>query len=434
MGENFDCDCVMYATNSRDLEGEQAYDRVYEACQKFKAEGCHVYSKRIDSTLRGNLGRETDAMLDCLGNDTVAVVVPCSPDSGRVLAGGCLWVHGKPLHKTEAALDPKTPVLGSEPERLFQEQSHYKAASIFMKDLAGGTEYLADLMKRKAAMGCRILIADAASWEDLNTLSEAVMASGLNVIAVDPGAFTAVLAEKRRNRHEGDNLKKILLLVGSVYSSARQQMEELWTHEHTKGVMVHTQELLASEERSAWEIERVTEAILAEQGRLFTVTGDGILPENRIDLPSCARQRGCSVEALSARINQAFAQIAWNIFQGDSSFSGLYTSGGDITAAVCRKFGAAGIELLDEVLPLAACGRLIAGPLEGIAIVTKGGSQGGIDAIRQCALYLKEIIEQGEEEEYEKTDHCDSHGRPGRGRTGNCGKITGRKNSKRGGK
>ena len=31
-----------------------------------------MYSKRIDSTLRGNLGSETDAMLDCLVSDAKA--------------------------------------------------------------------------------------------------------------------------------------------------------------------------------------------------------------------------------------------------------------------------------------------------------------------------------------------------------------------------
>ena len=61
-------------------------------------------------TLRGNLGSETDAMLDCLGSDFIAVSAPCFPSSGRTLVGGYLLVDGLPLHKTNIAIDPKTPV------------------------------------------------------------------------------------------------------------------------------------------------------------------------------------------------------------------------------------------------------------------------------------------------------------------------------------
>ena len=62
-----DCDCVLYPTDSRGVEPTIAYNRVHNVCNLLKGKDVKVYSKRIDSTLRGNLGSETDAMLDCLG-------------------------------------------------------------------------------------------------------------------------------------------------------------------------------------------------------------------------------------------------------------------------------------------------------------------------------------------------------------------------------
>lgn len=61
-----DCDCVIYPTDSRGVAPEVAYQRVYDICSLLKDDAVKVYSNRIDSTLRGNLGSETDAMLDCL--------------------------------------------------------------------------------------------------------------------------------------------------------------------------------------------------------------------------------------------------------------------------------------------------------------------------------------------------------------------------------
>ena len=42
----------------------------------------------------------------------------------------------------------------------------------------------------------------------------------------------------------------------------------------------------------------------------------------------------------------------------DSLIGGLFTSGGDVTVAVCNALGSAGIEVKDEVLPLAVYGRI----------------------------------------------------------------------------
>lgn len=128
-----DCDCVLYPTDSRGVDAQIAYNRVHNVCNLLKNDEVKVYAKRIDSTLRGNLGSETDAMLDCLGEDYVAIVAPCFPSSGRIVIGGYMLVDGIPLHKTNIAIDPKTPVKVSEVEVLFREQSKYQVSSIYMK-------------------------------------------------------------------------------------------------------------------------------------------------------------------------------------------------------------------------------------------------------------------------------------------------------------
>ena len=56
------CDCVLYPTDSRGVAPEIAYNRVYNVCELLKNDDVKVYCNRIDSTLRGNVGAETDAM------------------------------------------------------------------------------------------------------------------------------------------------------------------------------------------------------------------------------------------------------------------------------------------------------------------------------------------------------------------------------------
>jgi len=70
-----ECDCVIYPTGSRAFSANDAYNSVLYAVQKIYVPGIKLYSKRIDTTLRGNLGAETDAMLDSLGGGRVAIII-----------------------------------------------------------------------------------------------------------------------------------------------------------------------------------------------------------------------------------------------------------------------------------------------------------------------------------------------------------------------
>jgi len=389
-----DCDCLLYPTDSRGVDSEIAYNRVYNICKLLENDKVKVYSKRIDSTLRGNLGSETDAMLDCLGEEYIAVVAPCFPSSGRILLGGYMLVNGQLLHKTDTAIDPKTPVKISEAAKLFAEQSKYHVSSIYAKDMMNGKHSLAECLLAQVKAGNRIIVCDCVTQEDLDLLADSVITSKLKVVAVDPGVFTSTLARKLIKPSVKEEKSRILVVVGSVHPATKVQMEELWLSQRTHNVFVETKKLLGNSELRECEIARVVNEIISESNKnvVSSVTGDGIYPENRINFDEYTQKLDCSVDEVTKIINDSFAEITHRIFMKESSYKGLYTCGGDITVAVCERCGTAGLNLLDEVLPLAAYGQFLKGDFEGVHIITKGGSQGKQDAINQCITYLKEKL------------------------------------------
>ena len=389
-----DSDCVIYPTDSRAINQSIAYNRVYNVAKLLKKDDVKVYSKRIDSTLRGNLGSETDGFLDALGDDYVAIVAPCFPEAERIVSGGYMLVNTIPLHKTAAATDPKNPVRTSSVSEVFEKQTKYPVASLFIGDIMKGKEHLAKKILELKQEGVRIIIFDCISKEDLDVIAGGVIESGVKFIAVDPGTFTAAISRKLITPNQTKSKNKVLATIGSVNEVAKLQVDELFLAQDVHNVFVNTRELVESVDRRTKEIERVINDILNNCSvyEVCTVIGDGIMPENRLDLDSYAQRFNITTDDVSNYINNSLAEITYQILNQNTDFKGLYTSGGDITVAVSKRFQTCGIRLLDEVVPLASYGEFIGGEFHGLNVVTKGGMAGDKFALNNCIHYLKEKL------------------------------------------
>lgn len=67
-------------------------------------------------------------------------------------------------------------------------------------------------------------------------------------------------------------------------------------------------------------------------------------------------------EAISVRINKGLARITELALElSNTSIGALYTSGGDVTMEVMKKLGVEGIDIKDEIIPLAFYSRFIGG-------------------------------------------------------------------------
>ena len=118
------------------------------------------------------------------------------------------------------------------------------------------------------------------------------------------------------------------------------------------------------------------------------IVGCGIDPDQRVDFASAAACCGLTEDTLSERVNASIGEMVDQILATDCQFNALYTSGGDITVAVCRQLGAVGMKLVGEVLPLAAFGTLMQGRYDGMKMITKGGLAGNDDSLAVCVDYL----------------------------------------------
>ena len=387
---NYDVDVISYSTASRGLDKEEAYNKVSEAIKILKSKDVLVYNKRIDSTLRGNIGTEINAMLDNLEDDRIAVVVPAYPDSGRIVVNKTMLVNGVLLENSDAGKDPKTPIKTSCVESLIQKDIKYSSTYFTLSDIEQPIEEIVKKIQ-EAIKKSRVLIFDAVNNEDIIKISKAIIHSDINIITVDPGPFTLYYSKELQKKNHLE--KKILMVIGSVTATTKKQIEYILQEEDIFLVKMKVEDFF-EKETCLKEIERVISFI--KKGivsyDLFLVTTSPIGDEKKADLQKLAENLNTTVEEISKIIANTLTETVVKILKETEKFEGVYSSGGDITIALLEKLKAIGVEIREEVIPLAAYGRIIGGDFPNLKLVSKGGMVGDEKTIKLCLHKIKNDI------------------------------------------
>ena len=387
---NYDVDVISYSTASRGLDKEEAYKKVSEAIKILKNKDVLVYNKRIDSTLRGNIGTEINAMLDNLEDDRIAIVIPSYPDSGRIVVNKTMLVNGVLLENSDAGKDPKTPIKTSCVESLIQKGIKYSSTYFTLSDIE---QPIKEIVKKiqEAIKKSRVLIFDAVNNEDIIKISKAVIHSNINIVTVDPGPFTLYYSKELQKKNHLE--KKILMVIGSVTATTKKQIEYILQEEDIFLVKMKVEDFF-EKETCLKEIERVISFIkkgIASYD-LFLVTTSPIGDEKKADLQKLAENLNTTVEEISKIIANTLTETVVKILKETEKFEGVYSSGGDITIALLEKLKAIGVEIREEVIPLAAYGRIIGGDFPNLKLVSKGGMVGDEKTIKLCLHKIKNDI------------------------------------------
>ena len=388
--KNYDVDVISYSTASRGLDKEEAYNKVSEAIKILKNKDVLVYNKRIDSTLRGNIGTEINAMLDNLEDDRIAVVVPAYPDSGRIVVNKTMLVNGVLLENSDAGKDPKTPIKTSCVESLVQKDIKYSSTYFTLSDIEQPIEEIVKKIQ-EAIKKSRVLIFDAVNNEDIIKISKAIIHSDINIVTVDPGPFTLYYSKELQKKNHLE--KKILMVIGSVTATTKKQIEYILQEEDIFLVKMKVEDFF-EKETCLKEIERVISFIKKGIANydLFLVTTSPIGDEKKADLQKLAENLNTTVEEISKIIANTLTETVVKILKETEKFEGVYSSGGDITIALLEKLKAIGVEIREEVIPLAAYGRLIGGDFPNLKLVSKGGMVGDEKTIKLCLHKIKNDI------------------------------------------
>lgn len=336
-------DVEIINTASREISVHEAVARVRSACQALA--GRHLF-KKIDSTLRGHIGAEIEAVLAASPYHR-AVICPAAPLQGRTLRDGVLSINGIPLEQTAFKDDPLYPAKTSRVADLVG-----KPAMHLSLDLVRGS--LADLTNAITASSRQLLTADAESSDDLLVLARAILATQ----ALPCGAFGLAKAYLQALEVEAvahpffQPEGRVLVLVGSANQVAREQVARL---EARPDSLVLRFEPLATPET----IQQIFD----------------LLPVNRRILVLCAAQDKTVRTPEWLRFGQTVSETGLAVFAKFQPQT-ILVVGGETVTHFCQKAGVTSIEVLGEAAPGIPCGRLLGGFLDQCLLITKAGGFG----------------------------------------------------------
>lgn len=387
---------MVVSSDSRPLPKAEAQHQVSAAVQQLQARGAHYFTKRIDTTLRGGIGFEIDAMLELLPLETVAVVVPAMPQSRRILVGGYSVIDSVALSRTDVARDVRTPVTESWVPGLLAAQTHHQVGHISLSSVMKGESQIEIDLQEQQQRGVRVIVVDAITVEDVDAIAGAVVALNWNVLAVDPGPFTERLAVRRGLMREArvaalapqtaeQQRGSILVVAGSATPVTKKQLQYLIANDPRVCHIPVDAELLVDKKNAAEiEVQRVVQharqCIPQQQNALFVF--ESALTGRLLDLQEEEQRFGLSHGQAAENINQGLGSIVREVLNcAGGEIKGLYMTGGDTMVNVLKELGATGIEMIDYVIPQTDMVRIIGGDYAGLICVGKGGLTGPEDII-----------------------------------------------------
>lgn len=392
-------DALCLNADSRALPPESAKEKVKTAVQSYWKSGM-LCCKRIDSTLRGNVGSEIDGMLDALPEGFKAVVVPAFPRAGRICVGGHMLVHGVSLAESGAARDPKTPVHFSRAADIIAQQSKRRIQSVYLQEIQQDRAALAETIQKSDA---EILVMDAVSEEDIERIAQACRLAQVPAACVDPGSFSVRMA---RGLCEKKAALKNLLVIGSLSDVTRKQTAHFEKQEKPLMCRISPVKLLDDFEAAKEEALSFVRSNMDAYESICFLTEEEVVSKEAVKAAAFGKTGteaaggktvgGDAEKALSAaaeaagEISRRFARIAAAFFDGEASkIACVYLCGGDIAKDFLDVLRIEAIDIMDEVIPLAVYGKIIDPRYRDVQILTKGGMIGEISTICDMINYAK---------------------------------------------
>ncbi len=373
-------DVLSLDADTRSLAAEQAAKKIDQLMRGYAANSDLLLFKKIDSTLRGNVGAELAAALRALRDvrpgapRRIAIMAPAFPAIGRTTIDGTQFVHGQPLHNLDIWRVQGMNGHAHIPDML--QPFGLQCEVLGLDVIRSARSPLSDTMNA-AAQIADVLVCDAETDADLLAIASASMRLDCKPIWVGSAGLAYQLPQaaglSKTTHFAPVSLPPIsgplLFVIGSLSRNSLEQVRILSSSSATIEICVPPEVLLAGGRNADWFV------YAHELERAFRSNQDVVLSpktEPRIDL------------AERPFIAAALARLATTVARNAGA---LIASGGETARAVFEALDITQMRLLGELekgIPISITENWS----RPLPVITKAGDFGGASALLNCSRFL----------------------------------------------
>jgi uncharacterized protein YgbK (DUF1537 family) len=368
-------DAVVVSLKSRSIEASQAVAKSRAAEKWIRSRGAsHVLFKicsTFDSTDAGNIGPVMDALRADSG-DTIVLVTPAFPETGRTVYQGNLFVGSVPLNESPLKDHPLNPMHDSNLARVLARQSKTRVGLVELAVIARGPDAVRAHLAEFSNKGFGAAIADAVFERDLETIGTVALDHRVSVGAsgIGLGLARALVASGRAKANAATDISgkpvggPAACLAGSCSQATLQQIAKA---EQAMPVLHLDPELVVvgkgeAQRALTWAKERL--------GKGPILIASSSTPDQ-----VAALQARHGRDAAGHAIEQAMADIAEGLVQ--CGVRRLVVAGGETSGAVVDRLGIPGFLVGPEIAAGVPVLRAVGARGGEMLLALKSGNFGG---------------------------------------------------------
>ncbi len=370
-------DVVVMDTESRGLKPDDAFWRVYRATEKLISFGAERIYKKVDSTLRGNIGSELDAVMEA-SSAKLAFFAPAYPTYGRTTLAGRQLVDNTPIDKTEYVneLGAKTPEI----EAIIGVQSKRIVGIVDFEKVNGGVESIKSAVEELKKSRVEIIVFDVLSEKHLIDISRA---AGETKVFVGSAGFASEIPIGFGMRAP----KPVLSVCGSTRHLSRIQVHKLHDRLGFREIEIGILKLIDGGPVAKFEVRRCVGEVVAALKVGVDVSITSAPKEGSADeFISHALGHGIKENEAKLFIEEAIGEVTSAVLN-EAEVLGLILTGGATSLMVCQKLQADRVSIMEEIEPGIPLVRLS----NGMLAVTKAGGFGVEDSLVHATQRLRRL-------------------------------------------
>ena len=346
-------DVFVIDTETRELESKTAREMLRDIFKKININENDIFYKKVDSTLRGNIGVEIEEIMNILKKD-ICIFSPSYPSYQRITIGGYLVVDQKPLGLSGYSSNNLEQGENSFVPFLLKKQTDFPVGQIDLKDVAKGQKTILSKINELYQKGNKIIVIDSTNGEHLKD----IFASGLKFDGSVLFSGSAGLANHFPNiNNKNEDLKikiennegPFIVVVGSRNSIIEDQINYLKNRLNFTELKIDLEQIFSNKEKI---IDNYTTVCLEaiKSNRDLLIYTDAIYNEAKLINKKLMLKYNIGFRELEVEIKTFLGELTSKIIK-NSGVRNLILTGGDVALGVCKELGISNLNVIDELLP-----------------------------------------------------------------------------------